>query len=85
LIERINTLGIMAADHLTALDGDSVNKIRRMLASAPVAGVVEERVNNTVRRRRSRRSVAGDAPEVAVLEVPSESVPADAAPSDEAP
>ena len=55
LIDRVRAIGITADDHLSALDPDTVLKIRNMFNQAPPQSVVEERVTRTVVRRRARR------------------------------
>ena len=66
LIDRIRTIGIKANDHLSALDQDTVVKVRALFDQAPPKSVVEERVNRTVVRRRARRHKVGEAEAEAV-------------------
>ena len=61
LITRMSSIGINATDHLTTLDSDKVEKVRRLLADSPFADVVERRVTRTVKRRRSRRKPTAEA------------------------
>ena len=61
LIDRISSIGINASDHLTALDSDTVDRVRELLRNSPSGGVVEERVTRTVVRRRARRGRESDA------------------------
>jgi translation initiation factor IF-2 len=60
LIDRIRTIGIQANDHLSALDQDTVVKVRALFDRTPPKSVVEERVNRTVVRRRARRHTVSD-------------------------
>jgi len=66
LIDRVRAIGITADDHLSALDPDTVLKIRNMFNQAPPQSVVEERVTRTVVRRRARRRKVGEVEAAAV-------------------
>jgi translation initiation factor IF-2 len=71
VLRHAPTLGIPAADHLFDLNRMQADALRKAVKDSPSAGVVEKRVNKTVRRRRSRstgRQDAAAAPVVARTE-----------------
>ena len=65
LVNRIRTLGITVTNHMSSLDPDDADRIKRTLEKERQENTVERRVSGTVIRRRSKRqrTVAPTAPE----------------------
>jgi len=62
LVAKIRTLGVEAANHMSNLDGPDVDRIRRAIERERQESLVEERLSDTVIRRRSRSVPAAAAP-----------------------
>ena len=60
LVERIRALGLEVANHMSHLEAADVDRVRRSLTRERHESLVEERLSDTVIRRRSK--VAGGAP-----------------------
>ena len=54
LVARIQALGIEAANHMSHLEGVDVDRVRRSLTRERHESLVEERLTDTVIRRRSK-------------------------------
>jgi len=78
LLERIRALGLEVANHMSHLESADVDRVRRSLTRERHESLVEERLSDTVIRRRSK--VTGAAPSGAPVARPAAS-PAPAEPS----
>ena len=54
LVNKIQSLGIDAKNHMSRLSEEDVERVRRALAKERQENTVQERVNDTVIRRRSK-------------------------------
>src|SRR5216110_3446256 len=59
LVERIRALGLEVANHMSHLDSADVDRVRRSLSRERHESLVEERLTDTVIRRRSKVTVGG--------------------------
>jgi translation initiation factor IF-2 len=69
LVAKVRTLGVEVANHMSNLDGADADRVRRAIERERQESLVEERLSDTVIRRRSRAAGAarpGPAPAVAV-------------------
>jgi len=90
LVAKIQALGIVVKNHMSSLDQDDVQRVKRSLEKERQENLVEKRVSATVIRRRSkvRRPPAAEAPASppeASLEAPQAQEAAPAAPAETAP
>ncbi len=72
LIEKVRTLGIEVKNHMSNLETEDVNRVRRSLDKERQANLVEERLSSTVIRRRNRDGapLRPSAPPAAPVEEP---------------
>jgi translation initiation factor IF-2 len=76
LVAKVRTLGIEAANHMSNLSGADVDRVRRAIERERQESLVEERLSDTVIRRRSRSAPTGAArPASAHPEPPSAAAP----------
>jgi translation initiation factor IF-2 len=61
LVAKVRALGVEVANHMSNLDGAEADRIRRAIERERQESLVEERLSDTVIRRRSRTSPAGTA------------------------
>src|SRR5688572_11045303 len=54
LLEKVRALGIEVKNHMSNLDADDVQRVRRSLDKQRQSNLVEERLSSTVIRRRTR-------------------------------
>ncbi|MES1206587.1 MAG: translation initiation factor IF-2 [Pseudomonadota bacterium] len=80
LVTRIQSLGIEAANHMSHLEAVDVDRVRRSLTRERHESLVEERLTDTVIRRRSKVSPAPAAPAAAAPTPPPVVVAPKAAP-----
>ena len=59
LVAKARTLGIEVANHMSNLAGADVDRVRRAIERERQESLVEERLSDTVIRRRSRTAPAG--------------------------
>ncbi|MBX3272023.1 MAG: translation initiation factor IF-2 [Sandaracinaceae bacterium] len=59
LLGRIQSLGIQVRNHMSALEPAEVDRVRRALDKDKADNTVEERINRTVIRRRTKKSPDG--------------------------
>ncbi|MCB9591878.1 MAG: translation initiation factor IF-2 [Sandaracinaceae bacterium] len=59
LLGRIQSLGIQVRNHMSALEPAEVDRVRRALDKDKADNTVEERINRTVIRRRTKKQPAG--------------------------
>ncbi|HEY4186132.1 MAG TPA: translation initiation factor IF-2 [Polyangia bacterium] len=77
LLERIRGLGLEVANHMSHLEAAEVDRIRRSLSRERHESLVEERLTDTVVRRRSKSAppVAAPAPSPVVARAPAPPAP----------
>jgi len=93
LVAKLRTLGVEVANHMSNLDGPEADRVRRAIERERQESLVEERLSDTVIRRRSRtagaarpapaRAVAPSAvaaPSAVVVEAPPPAPPPEAPP-----
>jgi translation initiation factor IF-2 len=77
LVNKIKSLGIEIANHMSHLDGSDVDRVRRALERERHETLIEQRLSDTVIRRRSR--AVPPAPAAAPASAPAASAPPPAA------
>ena len=76
LVDRIRGLGLEVANHMSHLDAAEVDRIRRSLSRERHESLVEERLTDTVIRRRSKVAPAPAAKPAAAPSAPAPAAPA---------
>ena len=61
LVAKLRTLGVEVGNHMSNLDGADADRVRRAIERERQESLVEERLSDTVIRRRSRTAPAGAA------------------------
>jgi translation initiation factor IF-2 len=61
LVAKVRTLGVEVANHMSNLDGAEADRVRRAIERERQESLVEERLSDTVIRRRSRTAKPGAA------------------------
>ena len=61
LVAKVRTLGVEVANHMSNLDGVDADRVRRAIERERQESLVEERLSDTVIRRRSRTASPGAA------------------------
>ena len=85
LVAKIQALGIVVKNHMSTLDGDTIQRVKSALAKERAENLVEKRVSATVIRRRSkvRRPAGADASATEAAPQPEPEPPAPQVPVEE--
>src|SRR4051812_29279882 len=80
LVAKIRALGIEVANHMSHIESADLDRIRRAMDRERQESLVEERLSDTVIRRRSKTAGAVPAPKPAAAPPPATAAPAAPAP-----
>ncbi|RMH39408.1 MAG: translation initiation factor IF-2 [Deltaproteobacteria bacterium] len=64
LIMKIRAMGLEVNNHMSSLDADDVDRVKRSIENERLANTVTQRLSSTVLRRRSKRAKVADAAKV---------------------
>jgi len=68
LLEKIRDMDIQAKSHMSSLDDETIDRIKKELRGGPKKEIVETRVKSTIIRRRKKRVQPKPVPEETVVE-----------------